>query len=86
MVKKYKPVHDEEKDDHHKDCFRCRLHDLWEELHEKNSPRFMLISMAEACGSILSGLETEDMLLFQMAVMKYCEDDQKINPADKTKH
>jgi hypothetical protein len=69
-MKKSKKPHDE------KTCFRCRLHALYEEIGCKhdNNPQFMLISMAEACGDMLSQLGFEDMILFLTAIKKFTDD------------
>jgi hypothetical protein len=71
-VKKPKSKHDE------KTCFRCRLHALFEEL-SPNRPdideiRFILVSLAEVAGSILSKMEDEEKMLFMGAVMNFHDD------------
>ena len=70
--REFRADHDE------KTCFRCRLHALWEELGGKhdNEPRFVLIALAEAAGSILSqrGNEIDDVMLFMSAVQKFAND------------
>jgi hypothetical protein len=72
LKRKFREDHDE------KTCFRCRLHALWEELGDKhdNEPRFVLIALAEAAGSILAqgGNSIEDVMLFMGAVQKFAND------------
>jgi hypothetical protein len=65
------------KDHDEKTCFRCRLHALWKELHDKhgNESRFILMCMAEASGSILSELSITDAIQFMMSVEKFIEED-----------
>jgi len=69
-----------------KTCFRCRLHDLYDELGCKyeNEPHFMLVSMAEAAGSMLSQLDEDDFIRFMFAVHKYMVEDSEYEP--ETKH
>lgn len=64
-----------------KTCFRCRLHDLWKEVNSKNEPEFILMSMAEACGSILSQLDEKHKMFFMLAVLTICKEDE-----NETKH
>lgn len=72
MAKKKKIYEDENVPHDPKTCFRCRLHDLYEELKDKdNSPRFMCVSMAEACGTMLSQLGPEDFKMFLVAVTTF---------------
>jgi hypothetical protein len=86
MVKIIIEEEDEEEHDP-KTCFRCRLHDLWEETKATNRPTFMLIAMAEACGSILSQMESEDVKMFITAVVHFLQEDQdETKPYRKTKH
>lgn len=60
-------------------CFRCRLHNLYQELINKhdNEPRFILMSMAEACGAMLSQLDSDDTLIFMHAVHKFAQEDDE---------
>jgi hypothetical protein len=76
--KKFREDHDE------KTCFRCRLHDLWKELADKhgNEPRFCLIALAEAAGSILSQRDIADVILFMTAVQKFANDSDYEGPDD----
>lgn len=67
-----------------KTCFRCRLHELWTELNSTNEPEFMLMSMAEASGSILSQLDEKFKMLFILTVMKVCNEDE--NEETETMH
>jgi hypothetical protein len=56
-------------------CFRCRLIALYEEIYKENETRFMLTSMAEACGSLLSQLEKEDTIIFMKLVLDVINED-----------
>jgi hypothetical protein len=77
-VKKPKIKHDE------KTCFRCRLHALTHELDPKKQNlneiqyldeiRFILVSLAECAGTILSQMEDKEKLLFMNAVMNFHDD------------
>jgi len=74
-VKKTKKSKERLKSHDEKTCFRCRLHTLYEELKDNNEPRFMLISMAEACGGMLAQLDEKDMHLFMLAIKYFYEED-----------
>lgn len=76
------------KEDHDPNrCFRCRLHDLYFELRKDNEPKFMLASMAEACGSMLSQLDGKDFTDFMLCVFKIMMDDKVTCELEKqTKH
>jgi hypothetical protein len=71
MIKKPifgKHTHDE------KTCFRCRLHELFDELKKvpENDNKFMLMSLGEACAQLLSQVDEIDMMNFIMfIVMEY---------------
>jgi hypothetical protein len=58
------------RDDHdEKTCFRCRLHELFDELRKDNDIRFILLAMGEACGSILAQLDNEESKYEFMAMV-----------------
>lgn len=76
-------------DDHDpKICFRCRLYDLWKELKKDTDPKFALYSMGEACGSILSQLDTKDFMMFMILVKRTMEEDSEFsfNKPKETRH
>jgi hypothetical protein len=83
-----KPKHDKTTEDHDpKTCFRCRLHHLYEEIGDKygNEPQFMLMSLAEAAGSMLSQLDEGEALMFMLSVQKFMVDDIE-KSSNETKH
>jgi hypothetical protein len=78
MIKK-RLKHDE------KTCFRCRLADLFTEVKKDNDPRFVLLSMAEACGSILAQLDDEAKFEFATVIFRSYQEDKE-SGAFETKH
>jgi hypothetical protein len=79
-MKKKHEEHDE------KTCFRCRLHALFEEIYPKgigDDERFILTTLAEAVGQLLSGMDDREAAYFMFAVMKYMqEDDEDETPTE----
>jgi hypothetical protein len=69
-----------------KTCFRCRLHKLYTEVGDKygNEPGFMLMSLAEAAGSMLSQQDESEFMQFLFAVHKYAMEDIEYTP--ETRH
>jgi hypothetical protein len=75
-----------------KTCFRCRLHALVEELYPKklssndvDECRFLLVSLAEAAGQMLSQLEDDEIRLFMTAVIKF-HNESVIEDENETRH
>jgi|GEM_PF-5750355 hypothetical protein len=80
----------ETKEEHEKNCFRCRLHALVDELYphgiaDQQEGRFILVALAEAAGQMLADYDEKEFHLFMTAIIKFhndkCEED-----ASETKH
>jgi hypothetical protein len=81
MIKQHGTEEMKKKDDHdEKTCFRCRLHALFEEIYPKgigNDERFILTTLAEAVGQLLSGMDDREAAYFMFAVMKFMQEDEE---------
>jgi hypothetical protein len=70
-----KATKDESKDLHdEKTCFRCRLHALFEELYPGrimplSEQRFVIVSLGEASGQLLAGMDDEARFQFMRTVL-----------------
>jgi hypothetical protein len=70
-TKRDKHIHDE------KTCFRCRLHELYEELGPTTDVDFILMSLGEAVGQLLSQKDDMSKMRFILFLMNQINESQE---------